>query len=109
MKLLGIQNRANNFVLAMCLTFSIIKAQLISINVSQEHLMFITMDRARPMNFHIPRVTEITVHSFFYNATLDRNSLPVNVKSIQNKSAFTSAMKSHLFISMMTHKLAEFV
>ena len=65
--------------------------------------------RASSMNFHVPRVKGITAHSFFYHATLDWNCLPVNIKSIQNKSAFKTAMKSHLFRSAMTHELAEFV
>ncbi len=70
--------------------------------------MFIAMPQGLIHEFSCPQ-KGITAHSFFYHALLDSNSLPVNMKSIQNKSAFKTAMKSHLFRSAMTHELAEFV
>ncbi len=38
--------------------------------------------RSSSYNFHVPRVTSITSNSFYYQGTLDWNSLPSNIRSI---------------------------
>ena len=65
--------------------------------------------RVSPMNFHVPHVKGISAKSFFYQATLDWNGLPNNIKSLSHKSSFKSAVKTHLARSEMTQELAEFV
>jgi len=52
--------------------------------------------RSSAFNFHIPRIGSYTKHSFFYQATLDWNSLPSQIKSMTVKFTFKSAVKKHL-------------
>ena len=65
--------------------------------------------RSSAWNFQIPRVGSHTKKSFFYQATLDWNNLPSNIKSILDKCIYESAMKKHLARCAMTHESAEYV
>ena len=65
--------------------------------------------RSSSHNFHVPRVTGPTSKSFFYQGTLDWNSLPVNIRSIMNKNSFKSLVKAHLSTTSMNQELAEYV
>ena len=65
--------------------------------------------RSSSFNFHVPRVTGLASHSFFYQSTLDWNSLPNTIKSISDKNSFKSQVKTHLSTTSMNQELAEFV
>jgi hypothetical protein len=65
--------------------------------------------RSNAMNFFVPRVKSHTSKSFFYQATLDWNALPSNIKSIQEKGSFKRAIKAHLARCAVTQELAAFV
>ena len=65
--------------------------------------------RSNPMNFWVPRVDSVTAKSFYYQATLDWNGLPQEIKNIQNKSSFKKAVRIHLSTCAMTHELAAYV
>lgn len=47
-------------------------------------------------NFLVPRIGGAESGSFFYNAILDWNALPVDIKALKNKDAFKAAVKIHL-------------
>jgi len=47
-------------------------------------------------------------NSFVYNAILDRNNLPINIKNISNKPAFKSAAKNYLKITTRNRELDDF-
>ena len=51
---------------------------------------------ASNLNFLVPRVGSQGTSNFYYNAILDWNSLPVQIKQINNKSIFKENIKSHL-------------
>ena len=57
-------------------------------------------------NVHVPGVTGLASNSFFYQGTLDWNSLPVNIRSITNKNSFKSHVKAHLATTSMNQELA---
>ena len=65
--------------------------------------------RSSSYNFHVPRVSGLASHSFYYQSTLDWNSLPNTIKSIDDKNSFKSKIKSHLSTIAMNQELAEFV
>ena len=48
------------------------------------------------MNFQVPRVGSYNKSNFYYNAILDWNSLPVNIKCVRNRESFKIAVKEHL-------------
>jgi len=64
--------------------------------------------RSSSHNFHVPRVTGLASGSFFYQGTLDWNSLPVNIRSITNRNSFKSHVKTHLSTTSMNQELAEY-
>ena len=47
-------------------------------------------------NFVVPSIKGCDSHTFYYNAILDWNSLPDDIKSITNKSSYKTAVKRHL-------------
>jgi hypothetical protein len=65
--------------------------------------------RSSSHNFHVPRVTGLASKSFFYQGTLDWNSLPVNIQSIMTKNSFKFQVKAHLSTTSMNQELAEYV
>ena len=52
--------------------------------------------RGRLFNFAVPSIKGCDSQTFYYNAILDWNSLPDDIKSITNKSAYKTAVKRHL-------------
>ena len=48
------------------------------------------------LNFQVPRVGTHNKSNFYYNAILDWNSLPVNIKSLRSRGSFKTAVKEHL-------------
>ena len=48
------------------------------------------------MNFQVPRVGSYNKSNFYYNAILDWNSLPVNIRCVRNRESFKIAVKEHL-------------
>ena len=46
-------------------------------------------------NFVVPSIKGCDSHTFYYNAILDWNSLPDDIKSITNKSSYKTAVKRH--------------
>jgi hypothetical protein len=65
--------------------------------------------RSNSLNVYVPRVKGQTFKSFFYQSILDWNSLPSDIKLIQDKETFKRAVKSHLSRNAMTQDLAAFV
>ena len=52
--------------------------------------------RRSECSFFVPRVQGMAVHSFFYSAIKEWNSLPSNIQCIDGKSRFKTAVKRHL-------------
>ena len=52
--------------------------------------------RGSLFNFVVPSIKGCDSHTFYYNAILDWNSLPADIKSITNKSSYKTAVKRHL-------------
>ena len=65
--------------------------------------------RSSTLNFHVPRVGSYTKKSFFYQATLDWNNLPSQIKFIPEKCTYKYAMKKHLARSAVIQELATYV
>jgi hypothetical protein len=55
--------------------------------------------RGNKLNFYVPKVTEVTKKTFFYNSILDWNSLPPNIKQIENKLTFKKGLKFHIKVN----------
>ena len=49
--------------------------------------------RGRLFNSVVPSIKGCDSHTFYYNAILDWNSLPDDIKSITNKSSYKTAVK----------------
>ena len=56
--------------------------------------------RGNKSNFHIPKVDNITIKSFFYNAIVDWNYLPHKLKNVTSKDNFKYVIKNHLLDSV---------
>ena len=54
--------------------------------------------RSNLYNFTVPSQT------FYYNAILDRNNLPDDIKSITNKCTHKTAVKRHLWTARHSHE-----
>ena len=52
--------------------------------------------RGSLLNFVVTSIKGCDSHTFYYNAILDWNSLPDDIKSITNKSFYKTAVKRHL-------------
>ena len=52
--------------------------------------------RGNIFNFHIPKIDNVTKHSFFYSAILDWNKLDPEIKRIKTKSKFRQQVKNLL-------------
>ena len=46
--------------------------------------------------FIVPSIKGCDSHTFYYNAILDWNNLPDDIKSISNKSTYKTAVKRHI-------------
>ena len=66
-------------------------------------------NRGSSYNFHVPKINTITAKTFYYNAITLWNSLPDNVKSLQNKDSFKKSLKSHLFSQGLLRETATVV
>ena len=62
------------------------------------------------LNFNVPRPRVGTYNSsnFYYHAILDWNSLPLEVKSANNKTGFKSMVKAHLAQEAQRRENSEF-
>ena len=56
----------------------------------------------------VPSGSTYNKSSFVYNAILDWNNLPINIKNISNKPAFKSAVKNYLKITARNSELDDF-
>ena len=61
------------------------------------------------MNFQVPRVGSHNKSNFYYNAILDWNSLPISVKSLQNRESFKIAVKEHLVQTAREREDSDFI
>ena len=52
--------------------------------------------RGSLFNCVVPSIKGCVFNTFYYNAILDWNSLPADIKSITNKSSYKTAVKRHL-------------
>ena len=53
--------------------------------ISKKHMY---NSRFRIRNFHVPCADSYIKKTFYYNAIKDWNSLPINIKNIENKNMF---------------------
>ena len=56
--------------------------------------------RSSKFNFFLPRVEKMESETFYFNGIRDWNSLPDEIKCINNKISFKSAVKKHLLADM---------
>ena len=52
--------------------------------------------RASANNFFLPRVKGQGIHTFYYSAIKNWNSLPANIKKIQNENTFKDKAKRNI-------------
>ena len=57
----------------------------------------------------VPRVGSHNKSNFYYNAILDWNSLPISVKSLQNRESFKIAVKEHLVQTAREREDSDFI
>ena len=76
-------------------------------SLGPSYLKHFLTTRSSALNFLVPRVGSHTKKFFFYQATLDWDNLPSNIKSIIDKCTYKSALKRHFAKCAMTHEPAE--
>ena len=52
-------------------------------------------------SFIVPSIKGCDSYSLYYNAILDWNNLPDDIRSISNISTYKTAVKRHLLVSLM--------
>ena len=58
--------------------------------------MYTYNTRGNRHNYHVPIVNTVTKTTFFYNGIIDWNSLPVQLKVLENRSNFKKTVKNYL-------------
>jgi len=64
--------------------------------------------RSSEFNFIVPRVKGKAASTFYYNAILDLNALPPNIKGLPIKSVFKQRVKQHLASSSLSEEQSNF-
>ena len=65
--------------------------------------------RASRNNFFLPRVQKQAINTFFYSGIKDWNSLPTNIKQIQNVNAFKVHVQKNLELKARSTETCPFL
>ena len=65
--------------------------------------------RGSAYNFKIPPLKGCDSQTFYYNAILDWNNLPDDIKSIENRTTYKPAVKRHLFTTGQSNEASSVI
>ena len=65
--------------------------------------------RSSRNNFFLPRVQKQAVNTFFYSGIKDWNSLPANIKQIENVDTFKDHVKKNLELKARSNETCSFL